>query len=71
MDQLATNIIQLIIQFFNITLFAIFAIDSFFCSHFISIKTEKISSQIRADSYADILQPEIAAFEELRVSRNI
>ena len=48
-------------------LIAIFAIGSFFRSYFINIVAEKITSQIRADSYADLLQLEIAAFEELKI----
>ena len=48
-------------------LIAIFAIGSFFRSYFINIVAEKITSQIRADSYADLLQREIAVFEELKI----
>ena len=48
-------------------LIAIFAIGSFFRSYFINIVAEKITSQIRADSYTDLLQLEIAAFEELKI----
>ena len=48
-------------------LIAIFAIGSFFRSYFINIVAEKITSQIRADSSADLLQREIAVFEELKI----
>ncbi len=48
-------------------LIAIFAIGSFFRSYFINIVAEKITSQIRADSYEDLLQLEIAVFEELKI----
>lgn len=48
-------------------LIATFAIGSFFRSYFINIIAEKITSQIRADSYADLLELEIATFEELKI----
>ncbi|MBN8522409.1 MAG: ATP-binding cassette domain-containing protein [Rickettsiales bacterium] len=48
-------------------LIATFAIGSFFRSYFINIVAEKITSQIRADSYADLLELEIATFEELKI----
>lgn len=48
-------------------LIATFAIGSFFRSYFINIVAEKITSQIRVDSYADLLELEIATFEELKI----
>jgi ATP-binding cassette subfamily B protein len=48
-------------------LIAIFAVGSFFRSYFINLVTEKVISQVKADSYKNLLQLEIAAFEELKI----
>ena len=48
-------------------LIVIFAVSSFFRSYFINLTAEKITSQIRADSYGKLLQLEIVACEELKI----
>lgn len=48
-------------------LIGIFAVGSFFRSYFINLITEKIISQIKSDSYKNLLQLEVATFEELKI----
>ena len=48
-------------------LIIIFAAGSFFRSYFINLVTEKVIAKIKADSYKNLLQLEVAAFEELKI----
>lgn len=48
-------------------LIGLFAVGSFFRSYFINLVTEKIIAQIKTDTYKNLLQLEIATFEELKI----
>ena len=48
-------------------LIGLFAVGSFFRSYFINLVTEKIIAQIKNDTFKNLLQLEIAAFEELKI----